>query len=309
MAEMPRGGSRSVSDQRGERVQRHSVWPDTRRSPSALVSQAFLPFEALDALRRAPRLSPTMTIGDQTYREVDNGRAGVLVPAEDALYTPAELAALRQGFERASYQAGHTFGTVASGAATLAGAPQPVRDGLLLAGGLADDTISGVASRRSPGRRPTTTPGGQVAPPTLARPNIRYRERNTKGQATGVTATVTAPMIGAGTRARRNPPGWQGDGRRHNEARAHLLAELLGGSGTDLRNLVTLTHVGANTPQMRGFEVEAAHRARAGEVLEYTSTPLYNEGVLAPSAILLTTQGSREAPTARIIQNPAGRRR
>lgn len=126
-----------------------------------------------------------------------------------------------------------------------------------------------------------------------------------------MNATLTAPMLGSGTGAnrRRIPPGWQGDGRVHNEARAHLLGNQLGGSGSDMRNLVTMTHNGANTPQMRDFENGVARRVRAGEVVEYSATPLYNSGTLPPSAVLLTTQGSRSAPSARIILNPAGRRR
>jgi hypothetical protein len=76
-----------------------------------------------------------------------------------------------------------------------------------------------------------------------------------------------------------------------------------------MRNLVTLTHKGANTPQMQGFERGVARRVRGGEVVEYSATPMYRDGVLPPSAILMTAHGSRGAPSARIINNPAGRRR
>jgi len=76
-----------------------------------------------------------------------------------------------------------------------------------------------------------------------------------------------------------------------------------------MRNIVTLTHRGANTPQMQRFENGVARRLRAGEVVEYSSTPLYTDGALPPSAILLTAHGSRGMPAARLVLNPAGRRK
>jgi hypothetical protein len=60
---------------------------------------------------------------------------------------------------------------------------------------------------------------------------------------------------------------------------------------------------------MREFERTVAQRVRDGEVIEYSATPLYSDGVLPPRSILLTAIGSRGAPIARLIQNPAGRPR
>ena len=48
---------------------------------------------------------------------------------------------------------------------------------------------------------------------------------------------------------------------------------------------------------------------RTGEVVEYSATSLYDRGVLPPSRILLTAFGSRSGPSARIVENPAGKRR
>lgn len=92
-------------------------------------------------------------------------------------------------------------------------------------------------------------------------------------------------------------------------ARGHLLANLLGGTGRDLRNLVALTQTPTNSPHMRDFEVAAAKRVRAGEVVEYAVTPFYADGILPPSAMLMTAHGTRQPSTARIVFNPAGRRR
>jgi hypothetical protein len=106
------------------------------------------------------------------------------------------------------------------------------------------------------------------------------------------------------------PAGWGGNPKDLNEARGHLIAKILGGLGNDPRNLVTLTHHGANTPQMRDFEKNAARRVRKnGEIIDYMAQPLYSPGTLPPSDLLLTARTSRGDMAARIIRNPAGRRK
>lgn len=180
-----------------------------------------------------------------------------------------------------------------------------------MAGGFVDTAMLGAAPFGAQRTRQITPPRSAPDPETFQRPNIRYGNLNTNGQAGGVSATLTAPMIGAGTRAnwRLTPPGWQGNGPKYNEARGHLLANQLGGSGGDMRNLVTLTHNGANKPQMKSFEDKVARRVAGGEVVEYSATPMYDNGVLPPSGVLVTAYGSRATPSARFIPNPAGRSR
>lgn len=78
--------------------------------------------------------------------------------------------------------------------------------------------------------------------------------------------------------------------------------------GQDRRNAVTMTDR-ANSLEMRTFEERVKGRVKAGEVIEYSVTPLYNEGVLPPASVLLTATGSRGAPIARLVNNPAGRRK
>jgi hypothetical protein len=315
---MPRGEPRSVPDQAGERYDEMMRQERLKRqraegvvakpAPSPFAGP-ISPFASLDAVRQAPRPEPLVTIGGQTYRGVDNGRANVLVPLDDPLVSPAERAEQRRGIERAFFMADHPLGSGAYDVATLANASPGARDGALVAGGVADAAMMGAAPRGAPVRGRPTVPRRPPDPPALGRPGIRPRELNADGDPTGVNATLTTPMLGAGTRAnwRLTPPGWQGNGRKYNEARAHLLAKDLGGSGSDMRNIVTMTHNGANTPQMRDFEREVARRVRSGEVVEYSATPLYNRGGLPPSAILLTAPGSRDVPSPRMIQNPAGR--
>jgi len=119
-------------------------------------------------------------------------------------------------------------------------------------------------------------------------------------------------MLGTGARASRRlaPPGWQGNGNRYNEARGHLLAKSLGGAGgLESRNFVTLTQKGANSPQMQAFEQAVARKLHAGEVVDYSVTPLYDDGVLQPSLIVMTAHGSGSGPSARLVRNPIGRRK
>ena len=308
MAQMPRGEPRSVPDQGA--VSYAAMLEREQLKRELAESALFAPLgDPLDVVRRAPRLNSIVSLDGQTYREVDNGRANALVPVDNSSFSPAERAEQRRAIGRASLIADHPLGSVANGLATLAGASPATRDRALVGGGLADAALFGVAARDAPARSVPPPFRGATAPRAVLRDEIRAGSVNANGQAMGVNATLTANMLGAGTKARGTPPGWQGHGTRYNEARAHLLARRLGGSGTDARNIVTMTHQGANTPQMSSFEGKVARRIRAGEVVEYSVRPLHGPGVLPPSAVLLTAYGSCGAPAARIIQNPAGPRR
>lgn len=321
MARMPRGEPRSVPDGvedhydaamrrrrlKNEGAEVTSAWPSVS---SYLTS---FPFSEgrFDFLKETSRADPTVTIGRQTYREVDNGRASVLIPVDDPLTSPSVLAERRRAVQRALFMADHPLGSVAYDVATLANASSGTRDGALLIGGLADAATMGAAFGGPQVSARTAPPKRQPDPPAMTRKSIRLRDLNGQGQAQGVNATITEPMLGSGTKAywRRRPPGWKGNGNTYKESRGHLLARELGGSGKDMRNLVTITQNKANLPYMSSFEGEVARRIREGEVMEYSATPLYCEGVLPPSSILLQAYGSRGAPIARIAQNPAGRRK
>jgi len=279
-------------------------------------SSGFDPFASVKRrfpdLYQAPRLDPTVAIGGQTYREYDNGRAKVLVPVDASQLSPAQLEERRRAVARVQFMTGSPLGAAAFGLASLARLSPGARDAALAAGGLADLTLGTVVPRATPARNSTPPAQGQLAPSGWPRPNVNYRDLNAKEQATGVAATLTTPMLGTGARASRQltPPGWQGNGNRYNEARGHLLAKSLGGAGgRESGNFVTLTQNGANSPQMRDFERALDRRVRGGEVVDYSITPLYDDGVLPPSLIVLTAHGSRGGPSARLIRNPAGRRK
>jgi len=261
-----------------------------------------------DILRSAPpTLSSTVTIGGRRYRGVDNGRANVLVPIDDP-----QAEARRRGMERFQDQVAHPLGSSLYGLAALAGASERTRDRALKAGGLIDEAMLAFAPVAAPRRTPQPLPQGQVAPPGWRRPNVQYRETNEHGQARGIDAWLEKSQLGVGERASRRlrPPGWQGNGNLFNEARGHLLARSLGGiGGRDLRNLVTLTHRGTNSPEMQNVERDVLRRVRDGELVEYRVTPFYDGPGRPPTWVLMTTRGSRGAPTARLIQNPAGIRK
>jgi hypothetical protein len=60
---------------------------------------------------------------------------------------------------------------------------------------------------------------------------------------------------------------------------------------------------------MSGFERKVANKARAGEVVEYSVTPLYKGGRRQPHTILLNALGSRDTlPSIRFIPNAAWHR-
>ena len=301
MAQMPRGEPRSVPDPDGD------LYDEMLRS---------------ERLKRA--IAETKFQPGLDYFSPNPPRHGVPLPAsvprtpQDALFckdpsaiSANELADRRRAIERAFFMADNPLAGAAYGVASLTNASPQVRDQALAAGAALDTVMMGAAPFGLTGRSRAMPPTPAAGPVGWPRPAIRYGDLNANDQATGASATLAGPFLNTGTRANRRltPPGWQGNGRTYNEARAHLLGRQLGGSGNDRENLVTMTQNGANTPQMRGFENNVARRVRAGEVIDYSATPFYETGVLPPSAVLVSATGSRQQPVARLIRNPAATRR
>ena len=122
MARMPRGEPQSVPDPVGEqydamiRQERLNKlgFKSTPTMPRLVIDQDyFSPFaDPVARLDLKPRNGPTVSIGRKTYREIDNGRANVLVEVNDTLASPAELAERRRGIERALFIADHPLGAV-----------------------------------------------------------------------------------------------------------------------------------------------------------------------------------------------------
>jgi hypothetical protein len=253
-------------------------------------------------------VSQTVTLSGQRYKQFDNGRANVLVPILDPPAL-AKLAEQRQAAQVVGRLVNNQLGGTLYGMAAMAGAPRRVQEAARTGGEFADAILGTGVPRISPVRRPAPAKQGQVATPGWQRPNIRPSELNAKRQAGRVEATAIASMLGTGTKARQRirPPGFEGEAAGH--ARGHLFPRELGGSGRDPRNLVTLSQRPTNDPHMSSFDKVIAQKVRSGEVIEYSSTPLYTPGIGAPGAILMTATGSNGTRMAKLVQNPAGRPR
>ncbi|MGW1281968.1 RHS repeat-associated core domain-containing protein [Streptomyces tsukubensis] len=83
-----------------------------------------------------------------------------------------------------------------------------------------------------------------------------------------MTAIITRDMLNEGTSARESirPPGYQ-SGR--GQARGHMLANQLGGSGDHPNNLFTISQNPTNTPEMSMFEQEVYDAVDRGEIVTY----------------------------------------
>ncbi len=301
MAQMPRGEPRSIPDPDGEL---YDEMLRRERLKRAIAEANVQP--GLDSF--SPNPPPP---GVPLPASVPRTPQDALFCIDPSAVSPNELADRRRAIDRAFFMAANPLAGAAYGVASLTSASPQVRDQALAAGAALDTVMMGAAPFGLMGRSRTMPPPPAASLIGWPRPAIRYGDLSANDQATGAAATLTAPMLNTGTRANRRltPPGWQGNGRTYNEARAHLVGRQLGGSGNDRENLVTMTQNGANTPQMRGFENNVARRVRAGEVIDYSATPLYEAGVLPPSAMLVSATGSRRQPAAQLIRNPAATRR
>lgn len=274
---------------------------------SKRLADVRLPFDQRTAnLDFSRRLEPTVTIRGQTYREVDNGQAGVLVPVDDPFNTPAIRDQRRRAVERAFFQAEHPIGAALEGVAMLAGATPTVRDALLFGGSTLDAVGTGFAPRGggAPSRRPS--PPQPMPRREVDAGAIRLRPLNALGRATGVNSTLRKEMLGTGTGVKRSI---QTPGRAAKDGtdRAHLGAKMLGFPGDLQQNLVTATRKFTNQSRMQRFDNLVKKMVKGGEFVEHSVTPLYGPGALPPRFILMSARGSGGSWHGRIIENPAGR--
>jgi hypothetical protein len=268
-------------------------------------------------------------VRDTNFGAMGEGGATALTMAPLAAFRPAIQGLLAMvGFGAGARQASEQFvaGEYASGAATLF---------MSLLGGLA--TRSQMAAAVGTGLRvlpaqfnpanytvrlsaAAAASIGGLGPPfrltyrgdytQFARfrttPKVDYGQLDGLGRPTGISATLTANSIkSGGSEANPNirPPGFLGG--RANQARGHLLGNQLGGSGNDPRNLVTIQQTPANSPTMRGFEGRIRSAAEGGQVIDYTSTPVYNGGELVPRGITMSASGTGGFRLNVSVLNPA----
>ncbi|MFE0024920.1 DNA/RNA non-specific endonuclease [Amycolatopsis sp. NPDC059021] len=141
----------------------------------------------------------------------------------------------------------------------------------------------------------------------------------TGNRATGIVAKLCAPLP-SGTRTDIDvaPEGHtKTDGRGHNYDKLHLLAKSLGGSGSDLRNLVTGYANAVNRSQMTRVERAVRKAVEGGEQIYYRVTPIYIENrddldaygnKNVPAYIIMDAIGNKGTCAHAVITNRAPRR-
>lgn len=88
------------------------------------------------------------------------------------------------------------------------------------------------------------------------------------------------------------PEYWLLPDHQHGRARGHLMGKQFGGSGDNLRNLVSL-HGWANSPVMSGIETKIKTEIKSGrQRVSYDTRAVYAPGSGTPLAIHLEAHGT-----------------
>ncbi|MFF4457878.1 RHS repeat-associated core domain-containing protein [Streptomyces goshikiensis] len=137
--------------------------------------------------------------------------------------------------------------------------------------------------------------------------------RDAHGRPSEMHATITRSMLDEGTGAnpRLKPPGFiHGD---ENQARGHMLARMLGGSGDTLDNLFTITQNPTNTPHMRDLEFKIydavngnAAQGVAGQTVQYSVYLEYTDDLpdSVPSRIYMQADGKDASTWTQTFPTP-----
>jgi chloramphenicol 3-O-phosphotransferase len=123
-----------------------------------------------------------------------------------------------------------------------------------------------------------------------------------------MNAVITRDMLDEGTHARNSlePPGFLGGD--YNQARGHMLARMLGGSGDTLDNLFTITQNPINSPEMRDHEQAIYNAVKDnGEVVTYNVYLEYSDDLpdSVPKYIQLEAHGTKGFVLDQPLDNPA----
>ncbi|MEG0286883.1 MULTISPECIES: DNA/RNA non-specific endonuclease [Vagococcus] len=116
---------------------------------------------------------------------------------------------------------------------------------------------------------------------------ITYGKLDALNRPTTANALITPDMIGTGTGASQDirPPGFISGLDPHNHSRGHLIGKQLGGTGEDLKNLVTLYQNPVNTPFMTKYENMVRKAADEGDTIRYRVAPIYDGDIGMPIAV------------------------
>ncbi len=150
-------------------------------------------------------------------------------------------------------------------------------------------------------------PYGWVDPLGLTKCGAHYGELDHLGRPTGVKARLNASDINTGSHANPaiQPPGFI-TGAGSNRARGHLLGRQLGGSGDDVRNLVTIQHRPVNTTDMSSVEGRIRKALERGETVDMSVTPIYKGPSRIPAGITIHAEGNRGFFESLTLLNPPG---
>jgi RHS repeat-associated protein len=108
-----------------------------------------------------------------------------------------------------------------------------------------------------------------------------------QGRPTGASGTLTRRDLRPtdSSPPTIDPPGWQGGDHPYHQQRSHIVADTLGGSGDDARNIVALTD-GANHPGMSTVEGQVRRFIQQnGGPVEYTVDVNYQDNHKTPSSV------------------------
>ncbi|MFJ2113097.1 RHS repeat-associated core domain-containing protein [Streptomyces sp. NPDC087850] len=131
--------------------------------------------------------------------------------------------------------------------------------------------------------------------------------RDEHGRPYEMNAVITRDMLNEGTQARNSlePPGFLGGD--YNQARGHMLARMLGGSGDTLDNLFTITQTPTNSPDMRDWEKRIYDAVADGEIVTYNVYLEYTDDLKdsVPKYIQLEASSNRNLDVDVPLTNPA----
>ncbi|MFF4708841.1 DUF6531 domain-containing protein [Streptomyces sp. NPDC001288] len=139
--------------------------------------------------------------------------------------------------------------------------------------------------------------------------SVRFGKLDDLDRPTGIYAALRKEMLNTGSEAgTTRTPGWRGDGTAFNEARGHLLANILGGPGKGpyaRQNLVTLTQNPVNTPVMKAIEAKVYKAVDKGEIVQYSVKPVYEGTNPIPIRLEISAHGNRGFSLHEPLENPA----
>jgi RHS repeat-associated protein len=113
---------------------------------------------------------------------------------------------------------------------------------------------------------------------------------DSQGRPTGASGTLTRRDLRPTDSSPPgvDPPGWRGGAHPHHQQRSHLVADTLGGSGDDPRNIIALTD-GSNHPGMSSVEGKVRrHIQKNGGPVKYEVRVQYKDNHKTPSSVTIT---------------------